>query len=384
MNTTLTKTLTVAGLVAAVVGVSSAPAFAATTSFSSSNTTASVSKNTVTVKTTLKASRTVTVQEAGICARDRSGTNKDFTSKSRAVLSSKGITLTASQKLSDGTYSYFPCIKYNNKWWNGATQKFTVGSTTTQPAPTTTPSPTQSPSPTPSTAMPVGDLPGWKQNYKQDFTQNAALGQVGNVYGMSMRGYDGFNDTSGKGTYAPDKVLSVSNGNLNYHLHTENGVPLVATPVLNDYYGQKYGRYSIRFRSDTMPGYKIAFLLWPSSDNWNEGEIDWPEGSLGGKMRPASAVPGTYNNGSMLFQPEQEYFSPTDSTGWHTATTEWTPTGVKFYWDGQLVAQTDKAVPQTNFRWTLQAETELTGSKPDPNVSGYLQVDWATSYAYTP
>ena len=382
MNSTLIRTLTVAGLVASVVGVSSAPAFAATNTFSSSGTTASVSKNTVTVKTTLKATRAITAQLAGICARDRNGADKDFTLKSRVVLSPKGITFTASQKLSNGTYSYFPCIKNSNKWWNGATQKFTVGSTTTTPTPTPTPTPTQNPAP--STAMPVGDLPGWKQNYKQDFTQPAALGQVGNVYGMSMRGYDGFNDTSGKGLYAPDKVLSVSNGNLNYHLHTENGTPLVATPVLNDYAGQKYGRYSVRFRSDTMPGYKIAFLLWPSSDNWNEGEIDWPEGSLGEKMRPASAVPGTYNNGSMLFQPEKEYFTPTDSKGWHTATTEWTPTGVKFYWDGQLVAQTDKAVPQTNFRWALQAETELTGSKPDPSVAGNLQVDWATSYSYAP
>jgi hypothetical protein len=384
VNTILIRTLTVAGLVTAVVGVSSAPALAATTSFSSFNTAASVSKNTVTVKTTVKASRAVTVQEAGICVRDKNGANKDFTRKSRVALSNRGIILTGTQNLPSGTYSYFPCVKYNNKWWNGATQKFTIGSVTTQPTPAPTPTPTPTQNPAPSTAMPVGDLPGWKQNYKQDFTQNATLGQVGNVYGMSMRGYDGFTDTSKKGLYAPDKVLSVSNGSLNYYLHTENGTPLVATPVLNDYAGQKYGRYSVRFRSDTMPGYKIAFLLWPSSDDWNEGEIDWPEGSLGEKMRPASAVPGTYNNGSMLFQPEKEYFTPTDSSDWHTATTEWTPTGVKFYWDGQLVAQTDKAVPQTNFRWTLQAETELTGSKPDAKVAGNLQVDWATSYSYAP
>jgi len=230
--------------------------------------------------------------------------------------------------------------------------------------------------------MPVGDLPGWKQTFKEDFTKDAALGQVGAVYGQSIRGYDGFSDTSGHGTYAPDRVLSVKDGKLNYAVHSENGRHLVAAPTLNDYKGQTYGRYSIRFRADSMPGYKIAFLQWPSSDQWNEGEIDWPEGNLDdGMMRPALAVPGTYKDGTMKFVPDREMFAKTSAKDWHVATTEWTPSGMKWYWDGELVASSTEK-PSTNFRWTLQAETEINGRIPANDVKGNIEVDWATSYSY--
>jgi len=236
--------------------------------------------------------------------------------------------------------------------------------------------------------MPVGDIQAeghsWSQVFAQDFNSPAALGKVGDVYGQSMAGYDGYTDTSGKGTYTPGSVLSVSEGKLDYYLHTEGGRPRVAAPVLNDYAGQTYGRYSIRFRADDLPGYKIAFLLWPSSDNWNEGEIDWPEGDLNGPMSPASAVKGTLSGGAMKFDPPARVHSSTDSSDWHVATTEWTPGSVKWFWDGALVGQTSlsSGVPTTPFRWTLQAETAIGGPAPATNVAGHLQVDWAVQYAY--
>ena len=235
-------------------------------------------------------------------------------------------------------------------------------------------------------SMPVGNLNGWKQSYTQDFTTDAAKGRVGNVYGADMRGYSGFSDTSKNGTYAPDKVLSVSNGILDFHVRTENGKRLVASPIPMGYDGQTYGRYSVRFRTDNANGYKIAFLLWPSSDTWNDGEIDWPEGNLGGKMYPASAKKGSYRNGAMTFDPPARVSSPTDSTGWHTATTEWTPGSVKWYWDNTLIGQTtDPAgVPTKPMRWTLQAETSTDGTVPSSSTSGHIQVDWLTAYAYSP
>lgn len=255
--------------------------------------------------------------------------------------------------------------------------------------PTAFSSKSAAPAPTMSTgSMPVGNLPGWRQTAAQDFTMPAALGQVGTVYGADMRGYSGFSDTSGHGTYTPDSVLSVSGGVLDYYLHTAGGKPLVATPIPFGYTGQTYGRYSVRFRSDSLPGYKIAFLLWPVSNNWNEGEVDWPEGSLNGKMSPASAIKGTLSSQWMMSfdAVSPRSWSPTDSSGWHTATTEWTPGKVKWFWDGVLVAQTTNAagVPTTNFRWTLQAETELGDTVPAVGTAGHLQVDWAVQYAYSP
>ena len=239
-----------------------------------------------------------------------------------------------------------------------------------------------------STSMPVGNLPGWTQSATQDFSTPAALGQVGKVYGTDMRGYSALTDTSGHGAYTPDSVLSVSNGALDYYLHTAAGAPRVAAVIPFGYAGQTYGRYSIRFRSDSIPGYKIAFLLWPSSGTWNEGEIDWPEGSLNGKMSPASAIKGSMDaRWNMAFDAvSPRSWSATDSSTWHIATTEWTPGNIKWFWDGALVAQTRNSagVPTTNFRWTLQAETELGSALPAVASAGHLQVDWAVQYSYVP
>jgi putative cell wall-binding protein len=238
-----------------------------------------------------------------------------------------------------------------------------------------------------STAMPVGNLPSWTQNATQDFSASAAFGRVAAVYGAEMRGYAGFKDTSGHGLYTPDSVLSVTNGSLDYYLHTSAGVPQVATAIPFGYTGQTFGRYSIRFRSDNLPGYKIAFLLWPSSNNWNEGEVDWPEGNLASTMSPHSAKRGSISAGEMTFDALSSYAtSATDSSTWHVATTEWTPGVIKFYWDGALVSQTvvSAGVPTTKFRWTLQAETQTDGVMPSVNTAGHLQVDWAVQYAYAP
>jgi beta-glucanase (GH16 family) len=236
------------------------------------------------------------------------------------------------------------------------------------------------------TEIPYGNLPGWTQRFAEDFTAPAAAGSVGAVYGQAVRGYSGFPDTSGNGRYTPDSVLSVSGGVLDYHLHTDDGVPRVAAPVMDHYRGHTYGRYSVRFRADTVAGYKIAFLLWPESDSWHDGEIDWPEGNLAGPMSPASAITGSYSRGAMKFDPPATTYSATDATTWHVATTEWKPGVVTWFWDGALVGSTTlpSGVPTTNMRWVLQAETALDGTYPARAAAGHLQVDWVVSYAYTP
>jgi hypothetical protein len=238
------------------------------------------------------------------------------------------------------------------------------------------------------TEMPVGDLPGWKQTGAQDFTTPAKRGRVGEVYGPDMRGYHDLEDTSGEGIYTPDSVLSVKDGKLDYYLHTKGGIPRVASVVPFGYTGQTYGRYSVRFRSDSLPGYKIAFLLWPTSDDWLDGEIDWPEGELNGKMYGVSAIKDSTLKGPARFDPSTRYYAPTDATEWHVATTEWTPGKVKWFWDGQLVGETTmpEGVPTTDMRWTLQAETKdgADSSSPKPETSGHLEVDWVVQYAYAP
>jgi len=209
--------------------------------------------------------------------------------------------------------------------------------------------------------------------------RDAALGKVASHYrGMGL--YDGFADTSGQGRYTPSKVLSVKDGALDFWLRSDRGQPLAAAVMPDGYRPHKTGRVSIRYKTTKTPGYKFVVLLWPSSDDWNEGEIDWPEAALGNRPRPASAVPGSWNaRTGMRFQPERETFAATDTTAYHVATTEWDKGIVRFYWDGKLVASTTKAVPTKPMRVTLQAETDI-GVRVPTTASGHVSVDWVTVY----
>jgi hypothetical protein len=232
----------------------------------------------------------------------------------------------------------------------------------------------------------TGKFEGWTPNFFEDFDVDARVGTFGAIYGREWNGYSGFADTSGRGLYAPDRVLSVHDSMLDFDIHTEDGQHLVAAPLPSGYDGQTYGRFSLRFKSDNIPGYKIAFMLWPESDSWNDGEIDWPEGELAGPMSPASAQVGTLRDGEMSFDTAHRVYSPTNATDWHVATTEWTPGSVKFYWDGELVGETSvpERVPTLPMRWTLQAETNLEEAFISDDTSGHILVDWVRAWEYAP
>ena len=230
-----------------------------------------------------------------------------------------------------------------------------------------------------STAIPKGNVTSngriWKQSYAEDFGRTAPRGTVLARY-PRLGVYDGYSDTSGRGRYAPGKVLSVANGALDFFLHSENGQPLVAAVLPDNYKPHTTGRVSIRYKTTATPGYKFVGMFWPTDNDWNKGEIDWPEGDLGSKVRPASAIPGTMSGGMVRFDSSvQQFTKTTQSSGYHIATTEWDHGIVRFYWDGALVSSTRKAVPKNPMRVTLQAETAITGPVP-ASASGHVDVDW--------
>lgn len=255
----------------------------------------------------------------------------------------------------------------------------TQGSLGETETPAATATPVATPTPT-ATALPVGDVVSngrtWRQAFTEDFTRPAALGTVASVYpGMGF--YDGFKDTSGHGLYAPDKVLSVADGNLDFDFHSENGQPLVAAVMPDGYAPHTTVRVSIRYKTTVANGYKFVGMLWPSSDQWNDGEVDWPESlTLGAKPRPASAIPGTYANLTMKYDRAAQVFAKTDTTEYHVATTEWDAGIIRFYWDGELVSSTTKAVPTTPMRVTLQGETWTSHGPVPTDASGQVSVDW--------
>ena len=101
------------------------------------------------------------------------------------------------------------------------------------------------------------------------------------------------------GSYLPAQVNSITNSMLRLRIRNEGGVIKVGAPIpliphsLSDRGSLLYGRYAVRFKIDPVPGFKVAWLLWPASENWpQDGEIDFPEGDLDGEHQRLHAPAG--------------------------------------------------------------------------------------------
>lgn len=258
--------------------------------------------------------------------------------------------------------------------------------------------------------MPAGDIPGWHQVFADNFANdNVPVGAFSGcswptgrtIAQMGCTGLaaypdvqakwgaypDGSADTSHNGTYYPSRTVSIKNGLMNLHVHTEtlNGrvVHMVSAPMPKvpggvNGGGLRYGRYVIRFRSDALRGYKIAWMLWPDTEIWpQDGEIDFPEGDLDGSfsafMHHMGASSGT-----------QQDAYPTNAryTSWHTASLDWRSTSCRFTLDGNVIGTSYNHLPSTPMHWVLQTETTLDGTIPSNATAGNVQIDWVA--AYTP
>jgi hypothetical protein len=248
--------------------------------------------------------------------------------------------------------------------------------------------------------IPAGDLPGWREIFSDDFADPIALGQWSGCslarlecaglpasYRSRWWAYEeGWPDTSGNGAYRSSSVVSAADGYLDIFVHTESGVHAVAAvlPLIDgdgSSLGQLYGRYAIRFRGDPVPGYKIAWLLWPDSETWpRDGEIDFPEGNLDGNigafMHRRDATAGS----------DQDAFPSAVLVGgdWHTAVIEWTAESVRFILDGRLLGTSSDRIPNTPMHWVIQTETNLDGYEPADTAAGHIQIDWVAVYSPGP
>jgi hypothetical protein len=229
---------------------------------------------------------------------------------------------------------------------------------------------------------------GWTPLIRQDFRRAAPLGTFADRYpGWSW--YDGMTETSREtkrprgqvGVWNSKTTMSVHDGLLDCRLHTAGARPqvcaLTPTPTGRIWHGQRYGRYSVRFKSDPVPGYKIAWLLWPDSNDWNQGEIDFPEASLNGAITGSSHR----NDGDPA---DFAWFvqTATRMDGWHTATIDWQPGRLTYLLDGESWTTTDPAaLPRVPMRWTLQAETEIEDAAPARSAQGHILIDWVAAWS---
>jgi beta-glucanase (GH16 family) len=232
-------------------------------------------------------------------------------------------------------------------------------------------------------AMPSGDLPGWREVFADDFADDVPAGSFPQAVGNKWDAYrDGWHDTSRNGTYMPSRAVHVANGVLTIHLHTENGVHMVAALVpripggAGPRGGLLYGRYAVRFRADPVPCYKTAWLLWPDSEVWpRDGEIDFPEGRL------TDTISAYLHHQGASHEAQQDAFDTSERYGtWHTAVTEWSPGHTRFILDGVTVGTSTQHVPDTPMHWVLQTETATSNCTPSDGAAGDVQIDWVTAY----
>jgi hypothetical protein len=237
--------------------------------------------------------------------------------------------------------------------------------------------------------MPTTGPTGWKLVFSEDFTTPASVfpGTFDGSMKYSGGPYSsrwwtnppGWKDTSGAGSYEYTN-LSVANSCLTIRLATVGGVVQVACPqpLLNgpntEGSGSLYGRYDVCFKADGgLNWFKTAFLLWPDNEVWADGEIDFPEGDLGGTINGyVHNITGNPGANVLAVGTGIPYIL------WHVATIEWTAAGVTFILDGKTIGTTATS-PHVSMHWNLQCETD--GGAPNSNVAGNVYVDWVAIYS---
>ncbi|MAQ14743.1 MAG: glycoside hydrolase [Sandaracinus sp.] len=228
-------------------------------------------------------------------------------------------------------------------------------------------------------AAPVGDLPGWRQVFVDDFEEEIALGSFPaddedqwGAYGYPNE--TGWTDTSDNGQYSPTRGLSVHDGVLDIHLFTDGDDAIVNAPYPKVEAPITAARFAVRFRADAVPGYKTAWLLWPDSETWpRDGEIDFPEGDLDGEIHGFMHRQDATSGGDQAWADTGATY-----TEWHTAVIEWVAgTSCRFIFDGEVVLDETERVPATPMHWILQTETQLTAEAPPTDADGHVEIDWA-------
>ncbi|ROP64319.1 glycoside hydrolase family 16 protein [Curtobacterium sp. PhB115] len=221
-------------------------------------------------------------------------------------------------------------------------------------------------SPANATSAPRGDVGNFKQTYREQFSTAAtAKGKFAKTYAKSWQPYP---DGTG-GMYYSGAMISAHNGYMDVKLDGKHGAAgTFGTPT--GAWGHKGGKFIVRAKATGGDGNGAAFMLWPSSDKWSDGEIDYPEANF--EQQPM------LHHHSMT--PGQEATATSLSTGvswrsWHTYSIEWIPgKSVRYRLDGKVIKTVTKHVPKTAHRYMFQV-----GNWGD---TGHLYIDWVSTYTY--
>lgn len=216
------------------------------------------------------------------------------------------------------------------------------------------------------TRAPIGNIGKFKQRYVEDFATAApAGGKFAKTYAKTWQPYP---DGTG-GMYFSGSRISAHDGVMDVSLNGKQGAAgTFGTP--SGAWTHVGGKFTVRAKATGGDGNGAAFMLWPTSDTWSDGEIDFPEGNF-------EAKPNLFHH-SMT--PGNEWQTVTMSSGvswrdWHTYSVEWIPgRSVSYSVDGKTITTVTKDVPTTAHRYMFQVG--------DWGASGHLMIDWVTTYDY--
>jgi beta-glucanase (GH16 family) len=225
--------------------------------------------------------------------------------------------------------------------------------------------------------MPVGNLPGWRQVFTDDFNGRTLDSSKWRLYWGKPGG-----DPAG---WFDPRHVTVSNGMLvisAYRDKRDGGK--WATGGLSSSRGlvQTYGKYLVRFRLDPGIGVGHAALLMPANNSWPP-EIDFSEDNGSGR----TGTLATLHYGQHDTH-EAALLGSVNLTQWHTLGVQWSPGKLQYTIDGRIwKTMTGSSVPSVPMVLDLQTQTwpcsGTWGRCPNASTPRVVRmyVDWVAAYA---
>ena len=234
-------------------------------------------------------------------------------------------------------------------------------------------------------SIPTAVPAGFSRAFTEDFNTPAALGSFASVYGSAFGEYDGSVSTNGFTKYDSNKVLYVQNGSLYYKLHSESNQSYAAAPQPWSGKSFLYGQVgmSVRLDSSNGKGYKIAFLLWPATNQWTN-EVDFPEvdPDFTSPIRAVSLITTTSGGAHNFAGPLNTGYSLSDNK-YHTFLLTWQPGTMTASIDGKVVETfPSNAIPTQPMRLSLQAEGWINQGSVPTSTTDILEVPWVYINTY--
>ncbi|HSW79663.1 MAG TPA: glycoside hydrolase family 16 protein [Candidatus Saccharimonadales bacterium] len=275
---------------------------------------------------------------------------------------SRAATFAVASETDSGTVAGNASVTTDSTASGGKAVKFggTSSSTTAPPIPTAVPS-------------------GFTRAFTADFNTTAALGSFDSVYGSQFGEYSGCCSTNGITQYSSAKVLYAQNGSMFYKLHSEGSTSYAAAPQAWNYGSFTYGQVgmSVRLVSSNGPGYKIAFLLWPETNQWTN-EVDFPEvdPDFTAPIRAVSLNTTTAGGSHTFCGPLDTGYHLNDNK-YHTFLLTWAPGSMNASIDGKVVETfPSSCIPSQPMRLSLQAEGWIGQGSIPTSTTDVLEVPW--------